>query len=197
VNRFYDIVMQLVDKYPDKVRFFQYNTGGMGEVIQEYEEDGIKKKNVVRKVSRVPINLMAAIQRGDLKKINGYEPGMFGTREIATVEGKTMGDYAPHRFYSQDEIDVYLQDIVDGRREYTEMIAAEGLKHEIMAAAEKSFEIAPKSKATVAVSRPDKAPETDEEATGAEAKAEKDKSPVARFWQPTNRIPGPPRWRNR
>jgi phosphoenolpyruvate carboxykinase (ATP) len=198
VNRFYDIVMQLVDKYPDKVRFFQYNTGGMGEIIKEYEEGGVRKKNVVRKVSRVPIKLMAAIQRGDLKRINGYEQGIFGTREIATVEGKDVSEYDPHRFYSQEEIDFYLQDIVEGRREFTEMIAGEGLKDDIVAAAEKSFDIAPKSKAKAFVSRTEAEPVTKEDAGGAETREkEKQPSPVERFWQPTNRIPAPPRWRNR
>lgn len=199
VNRFYDTVMQLVDRYPDKVHFYQYNTGGMGEIIEQHEEDGIKKKTVVRKVSRVPINLMAAIQRGDLKGINGYEPGMLGTKEIATVEGKDMAEYDAHRFYSQEEIDVYLQDIVEGRREFTEVIAQEGLKDEIVAAAEKSFEIAPRGKARAFVSRPEGPGQggAGEGETGKEQEQEEDRSPVERFWQPTNRIPSPPRWRNR
>jgi phosphoenolpyruvate carboxykinase (ATP) len=198
VNRFHDIVTKLVEDYPDKVRFFQYNTGGMGEIIEERTEDGVNKKNVVRKASRVPINLMAAIQRGDLKKINGYEQGIFGTREIVTVEGKDMGDYDPQRFYSQEEIDAYLQDIVNGRREYTEMIADEGLKDEIVSAAEKSFEIAPKTRARAFISKPEQEPEGGEEAGAEEEKGkEKEQSPVERFWQPTNRIPAPPRWRNR
>jgi phosphoenolpyruvate carboxykinase (ATP) len=198
VNRFYDIVMQLVDKYPDKVRFFQYNTGGMGEVIEETEEDGVKKKKVVRKVSRVPINVMAAIQRGDLKRINGYEPGMFGTREIRSVEGKDVSEYEPRRFYSQEEIDFYLQDIVDGRRAYTEMIAGEGLKDEIVAAAEKSFDIAPRSKSRAFVSRPEEGGAGESEAKQEDAQAgQEEASPVDRFWQPSSRIPSPPRWRNR
>jgi phosphoenolpyruvate carboxykinase (ATP) len=197
VNRFHDIVMQLVDKYPDKVRFFQYNTGGLGEIIEECEQDGVKKKGVIRKAARVPIKLMAAIQRGDLKKINGYEPGMFGTREIATVEGKDMSEYDPHRYYSQDEIDTYLQDIVDGRREFTELIASEGLKDEVVAAAEKSFEIAPKPRSRAFVSSPEAKPAGEPQAGSSEGAKEKEPSPVERFWKPTDRIPGPPGWRNR
>ena len=198
VNRFYDIVMQLVDKYPDKVRFFQYNTGGMGEVIKQVEEGGVKKKNFIRKASRVPINVMAAIQRGDLKKINGYDPGMFGTKEIVSAEGKDMGEYDPRRFYSQEEIDKYLQDIVEGRREFTEMITDEGLKDEILAAAEKSYDIAPRGKAKAFVSKPEEKPGGEGEGKPESAEAKKEEaSPVDRFWQPTNRIPSPPRWRNR
>jgi phosphoenolpyruvate carboxykinase (ATP) len=123
---------------------------------------------------------------------------MLGTREIKSVEGKDMGEYDPRRFYSQEEIDFYLQDIVDGRREYTELIADEGLKDEIVAAAEGSFEIAPKSKARAFVSRPDEGTRGGGEAEPEKEEAVKEEaSPVDRFWKPTNRIPSPPRWRNR
>lgn len=185
VNRFHKIVMQLVEKHPDKVRFFQYNTGGVGEVIEEYDEDGIRKKKVVRKVQRVPIRLMAALQRGDLKRLNTYEPGIFGTMEIAEIEGKRIGkEFEPSRFYSQDEIDAYLADIVDGRIKFTDEVADEGLDKDIVKIAEKSFEIMPKRKEKVFVSKPD------------EEKAS-EPTPVERFWQPGSRMPSPPRWRNR
>jgi len=50
--------------------------GGMGEIIEESEQDGVKKKKkIVRKSTRVPIDLMAAIQRGDLQGTNVYELG--------------------------------------------------------------------------------------------------------------------------
>jgi len=73
VNRFYEIIMTLVSNYPGKIKFRQYNTGGIGEIIEEYEENGQKKKRLVRKVNRVPISLMAQIQRGDLRGTNHYE----------------------------------------------------------------------------------------------------------------------------
>jgi phosphoenolpyruvate carboxykinase (ATP) len=50
VNAFYDIVMGLVQKYPGKVHFFQYNTGGMGEIIEVDKATG--KKKLVRKVEQ-------------------------------------------------------------------------------------------------------------------------------------------------
>jgi len=65
VNRLYEILMTLSSNHPDKLKCMQYNTGGMGEVIETYEENGTKKKKLVRKVKRIPINLMAQIQRGD------------------------------------------------------------------------------------------------------------------------------------
>jgi phosphoenolpyruvate carboxykinase (ATP) len=193
VNRFYDIVMQLVDKYPGKVKFIQYNTGGLGEKIEQSEEDGIKKKKVVRKVKRVPIDLMAAIQRGDLKGTNSYERGIFGTRQIAKVEGKPLSsEFDPQKFYSQDEIDAYLRDVVEGRMKYTEVIAAEGLKAEVLKAAEESFEIMPRRKDRAFVSKPGEG-----EPPREKKEPEQEESPVERFWKPGNRLPSPPRWRRR
>ncbi|MFH1314752.1 MAG: phosphoenolpyruvate carboxykinase (ATP) [Candidatus Eisenbacteria bacterium] len=193
VNRFHRIVMELVEKYPGKVRFFQYNTGGIGEVIREYEEDGIKKKKVVRKVQRVPISLMASIQRGDLKGLNTYEPGIFGVARIAKIDGKPLNDeFDPGGFYSRDEMDGYLADIVQGRIDFTDEIADEGLDPEIVRAAEKSFEIMPASKGRAFVSSPEKEPAPRKEEEEAD-----ETTPLERFWQPGGRMPAPPRWRNR
>ena len=141
VNRFYDIVMKLVEKFPDKVRFMMYNTGGMGEIIETSEQNGQKVKKLVRKVERVPLNLMAAIQRGDLRGTNQYEPGILGTEGIVAVEGRPIPEYDVRRFYSQEQINHYLQELIEGRRKFTEEIAAEGLKPEILRAAEKAFRI--------------------------------------------------------
>jgi phosphoenolpyruvate carboxykinase (ATP) len=192
VNRFHRIVMELVEKYPGKVRFFQYNTGGIGEVIRQYEEDGIKKKKVVRKVQRVPIELMAGIQRGDLKNLNTYKPGIFGTAEIAKIDGKPLSDeYDPAGFYSQEEMDDYLADIVQGRIDFTDEISGEGLDPEILRAAEKSFEIMPSRRDKAFVSSPEEEP-----AAGREEETD-ESTPLERFWQPGGRMPAPPRWRNR
>jgi phosphoenolpyruvate carboxykinase (ATP) len=155
VNRFYNIIMSLVDKYPGKVQFFQYNTGGMGEILNEYMEGSIKKKQLVRKVTRVPIDLMAAIQRGDLRGSNKYQKGIFGTEEIVNCEGYDLNQYDPLSLYSQEQIDKYLSDIVDGRRKFTERIANQGLKPEIVKFAEESFQIA-KSAETKKVFIPEK-----------------------------------------
>ncbi len=152
VNRFYDIVMKLVDRYPGKVRFMMYNTGGMGEVIEKKTVNGHPVKKLVRKTERVPLRLMAAIQRGDLRRTNRYEPGILGTQSIVNVEGKSLPEYDPHTFYEQDAIDRYVADLVDGRRKFTDIIASEGLNPEIIAAAEMSYRIAPSLTAKTAVS---------------------------------------------
>ncbi|UCE06122.1 MAG: phosphoenolpyruvate carboxykinase (ATP) [bacterium] len=147
VNRFYDIIMDLKDKYPEKVQFYQYNTGGVGEILEEYMEGNVKRKRMIRKVTRVPINLMAALQRGDLRGINKYQNSIFGTEEVTWCEGGDLEPYNPFKMYSQKQIDFYLQDLVDGRRTYTEEIAKEGLNPDILKIAEESHRIAkPKTK---------------------------------------------------
>lgn len=144
VNRFHDIVMSLVAKHPGKISFFQYNTGGIGEIIEEVDFEGTKKKKIVRKATRVPIEVMASIQRGDLKGTNHYELGMLGTKAIARVAGRAIDEYDPRKFYPAGDVERYLADLVKGRIKFTEEIASEGLKPEITRAAEKSFGILPK-----------------------------------------------------
>ena len=140
-NQFHDIIMGLVDNYPDKVRFFQYNTGGIGEIIENYEEGGIKKKRMINKVNRVPIELMAAIQRGDFRNTNQYELGPLGTQQIVKVEGQELSPYDPKNYYSDEQIEDYMQDLVQGRRNFTEDVADEGLNSELLDAAERSYQI--------------------------------------------------------
>jgi len=141
VNRFYEIIMTLTHNFPGKVKFMQYNTGGIGEIIETSEEDGVKKKRLIQKVSRVPINLMAQIQRGDLRRTNTYERGKLGTKEISRAEGKDLDDWNLRKFYSQDQIENYIKEIVAGRRAFTEEVAEEGLRPEIIYSAERSFRI--------------------------------------------------------
>jgi len=162
VNRFREILLGLKERYPDKLHFFQYNTGGMGEILEKYEEDGRIVKNVIREVERVPINLMAAIQRGDLRGTNKYQRGVFGTERIVHCEGGDLSRYDPYNYYSQEQIDKYLSDLVDGRRKFTEEIIGEGLGREIVKAAEESFSIAPEKK-TKPLGIPAMKPEAKEE----------------------------------
>lgn len=137
VNRFYDIVMNLEDKFPGKISYFQYNTGGMGEII---EKSGGGKKKLIRKTERVPIDLMAAIQRGDMRHTNRYEMGPLGVERIAScVDGEALKKFRPENFYSPEEIERYKKDLFEGRRQYTELIADEGLDPLILRLAEESY----------------------------------------------------------
>lgn len=139
VNRLYEILMTLEANFPGKLKCLQYNTGGMGEII-ETSGDG-EQKHLVRKVKRVPIDLMAAIQRGDLRGANTYEKGRLGTGEILKVEGKSLDDWDVCKYYTSAQIEAYVRDLVNGRRAYTEEIAQEGLRDEILYAAERSYRI--------------------------------------------------------
>ncbi len=141
VNRFYEIIMNLVSNYPGKLKFMQYNTGGIGEIIEEYDEKSQKKKRLVRKVTRVPISLMSQIQRGDLRGANHYQKGILGTREIKLCEERSLDEYDIRNFYSENQINDYIHDLVEGRREFTDEVASEGLRKEIIYAAERSFSI--------------------------------------------------------
>jgi phosphoenolpyruvate carboxykinase (ATP) len=147
VNRFYRIIMDLVANYPGKVAFYQYNTGGMGEIIETTNG----KKKVVRKTERVPINVMAAIQRGDLRGTNQYHKRFLGTEAIVSAADADLSSYSPEKYYSRDQIDGYLRDLVNGRRKFTEKVADEGLMPEILRAAEESFGIAPEKETKVFV----------------------------------------------
>ncbi|UCD18160.1 MAG: phosphoenolpyruvate carboxykinase (ATP), partial [Candidatus Zixiibacteriota bacterium] len=184
VNHFYRIIMDLVDNYPGKVFFYQYNTGGMGEIIEPDKQTG--KKKVIRKTQRVPIDSMAAIQRGDLRGTNQYRPGFLGTEDIYSAEGADLSSYNPEKYYSRDQIDHYLRDLVDGRRKFTEMVAEEGLMPEIVRAAEESFSIAPEKEPGIVVPSPKK-----------EAPPLPKQKPAARLtdWKPNPRLTRDRGWR--
>ncbi|MFH1010837.1 MAG: phosphoenolpyruvate carboxykinase (ATP) [bacterium] len=140
VNRFHEIVMSLVERYPGKVRFYQYNTGGIGELLETKEVDGKLQKRLIRKATRVPIDLMAAIQRGDLRGSNTYKLGRIGTKEIERCEGRDLDVYNVAKLYTEEQIQQFVQDLVEGRRRFTEEIAREGLDPKILMYAEQSFE---------------------------------------------------------
>ena len=82
---------------------------------------------------------MAAIQRGDLRGTNRYEKGALGTMSIVEADGRSMADWDVHKLYTQDQIDHYIKDIIQGRRAFLEEVSREGLRPEIVAAAERSF----------------------------------------------------------
>jgi phosphoenolpyruvate carboxykinase (ATP) len=129
VNAFYDIVMDLVARHPGKVHFFQYNTGGMGEIIEI--DKALGKKKLIRKTGRVPIDLMAALQRGDLRGTNDYQRGRLGTDYVVKCEGADLTNWDARGFYSEEQIERYVADLVDGRRAFTEEIAEQGLRKDI------------------------------------------------------------------
>ncbi len=188
VNQFRDIIMNLCEKFPGKVRFLQYNTGGMGEIITR---DAKGTKTLVRKVERVPIDLMAAIQRGDLRRNNRYEQGRLTTGELVQVEGQDLNHWKVSNFYSEAEVDDYIKDLVEGRRAYTAKMADEGLADDIIRLAERSFEQMLPSKPTVAIPRDITAPpgladqpRADEQRDGALPSGQSGRSSWISSWEP-------------
>jgi phosphoenolpyruvate carboxykinase (ATP) len=140
VNRFYDIIMKLTAKYPGQVNFRLYNTGGMGEVIEEYEERGVAKKRLVRKAERVPLELMAAVQRGDLRGTNKYEKGVLGTMSIVEADGRRMDEWDVHKLYTDEQIDHLIKDIIQRSPRFSGgSVEGRSARPEIIAAAERSF----------------------------------------------------------
>jgi phosphoenolpyruvate carboxykinase (ATP) len=101
----------------------------------------IKRKKMIRKVDRVPINLMAAIQRGDLRGTNRYEMGRLGRREIVECDSWDLSQFNPENFYSPQQMEELIYDLFEGRKKFTEEIAEEGLKPEVLKAAEESFKL--------------------------------------------------------
>jgi phosphoenolpyruvate carboxykinase (ATP) len=84
---------------------------------------------------------MAQIQRGDLRGTNDYEKGLLGTKEIRKVEGQALDEWDIRKYYSDEKVEEYIADLVEGRRVFTEEIASEGLREEIIYAAERSYRI--------------------------------------------------------
>ena len=178
VNTFHDIVMDLVARHPGKVHFFQYNTGGMGEVIELDKASG--KKKLIRKVQRVPIDLMAALQRGDLRGTNEYAKGRLGTEYVVKCDGAELAQWDPKQFYSDEQVEAYVADLVDGRRKFTEEIAGQGLRKEIRELAHRELD-ATEGKRAKKVE--EWAPPTEAEAS----EVAEDRDPRSRFispWEP-------------
>ena len=87
---------------------------------------------------------MAALQRGDLRGTNKYRQSIFGTDEVIETIGGDLTPFDPHKFYSQDQIDFYLTDIVNGRKKFTDEIIAEGLNTDIIKSADQHSRFRPR-----------------------------------------------------
>ncbi len=179
VNAFHDIVMDLSARFPGKVHFFQYNTGGVGEIIEVDKGSGARK--LIRKATRVPIDVMATLQRGDLRSTNEYRKGALSMDEVVRFDGGDLSAYDPSNFYSKEQIAAYLTELVEGRRKHTEEIAAQGLRKDVRDLAHRELDqieaIAGKRKAEAfAPSEP-----------AQERDAAEDRAPLSRWitsWEP-------------
>jgi phosphoenolpyruvate carboxykinase (ATP) len=93
---------EFLQRNGDRVECYLLNTGGVGEVMEK-DENG--HKHVVRKVTRVDIDEVAAIIRGISRDtISWKREDAFGTLVPEGVEGIDLSRLDPRRFYSEDEI---------------------------------------------------------------------------------------------
>lgn len=113
-----NIFYRFIKQYPDKVQCYLLNTGGVGEII-ETMEDGTK---VVRqKVTRVEIPEMAIIIREIARgSIEWVKEPYFNTLVPKEVEGIDIHKFDLNRYYTQAEIEYYVNTLKKERIEYLE-----------------------------------------------------------------------------
>ncbi len=117
-NWFYDFVK----RHEDKVRCYQLNTGGLGEII-ENQPNGVKV--LKRKVQRIEIPEMSAIIRGIARDRNKWNKDKYWNLEVpAFVEGMDLSKYHVENFYDVDNIVNQVSDLRSERVEYIEKFTA-------------------------------------------------------------------------
>ena len=111
-NWFYDFVK----RHSDKVQCYLLNTGGIGEI----KEGGDGGNKVTRQaVLRVEIPEMAAIIRGIIRNAGKWErEPYFNTLVPVKVNGAQMTKFDLSKFYSKEQIKVYVDKLKDERVEW-------------------------------------------------------------------------------
>jgi phosphoenolpyruvate carboxykinase (ATP) len=109
-NWFYDFLK----KHSRKIQCYLLNTGGVGEVREEGGSNKILKQAV-----RVEIPEMAGIIRGIVRNSAEWkrEPH-FGTLVPRNVNGVKMANFDPSKFYSQEQINAYVDRLKKERVEW-------------------------------------------------------------------------------
>nr|MDO8097784.1 phosphoenolpyruvate carboxykinase [Candidatus Njordarchaeota archaeon] len=106
----------LLRKYNDKVQCYLLNTGGVGERLERGERGN---KVLKQAVLRVEIPEMAAIIRGITRDVVEWEQEpYFGTSVPRKVNGVQMEKFELSRFYSQDEVNGYVNGLKKERIEW-------------------------------------------------------------------------------
>jgi len=117
-NWFYDFVK----RHEGKVRCYQLNTGGVGEIIEK-QPDG--SKVFKRKVLRVEIPEMAAIIRGIARGTNKWSKDKYWNLEVpASVQGADLSKYDVEKFYDVDDVIRQISDLRSERVKYIESFSA-------------------------------------------------------------------------
>ncbi|MHA1270118.1 MAG: phosphoenolpyruvate carboxykinase [Candidatus Helarchaeota archaeon] len=113
VNIFYKIIKNLPS---DKIKCFQINTGGIGEIR---EKDSFGRNIIKRRVERIPIDEMANIIRGIVRDSITWVPEpYFGTLIPESVDGANMSKYDPKKYYTEDQIKNLVKELKQERRDF-------------------------------------------------------------------------------
>jgi len=100
-NWFYDFLK----RHSDKVQCYLLNTGGVGEV-RENRKDGNK---ILKQALRMEIPEMAAVIRGIVRNsVEWTRNPYFDTLVPVSVNGLQMSKFDLAKFYSQEQINVYV-----------------------------------------------------------------------------------------
>jgi len=104
-NRFYDFV----SNHPEKILCYQFNTGGVGEIIETNDRG---EKVEVQKVDRVEIPEMAAIIRGVVREeIEWEDEPHWGTQMPVACDGVDISRFDVSKYYTQEQIDAYVEEL--------------------------------------------------------------------------------------
>ncbi|HHT9159681.1 MAG TPA: phosphoenolpyruvate carboxykinase [Candidatus Brocadiaceae bacterium] len=113
-NWFYDFVK----RHEGKVRCYQLNTGGLGEIIEKQPNGARVFK---RKVQRVEIPEMSSIIRGITRGTNKWSKDKYWNVEVPTsVQGMDISKYNVEKFYDVDDVIKQVSDLRLERVEYME-----------------------------------------------------------------------------
>jgi phosphoenolpyruvate carboxykinase (ATP) len=111
-NWFYN----LLKKHNNKIQCYLLNTGGIGEV-----REGGEGNKILKQATRVEISEMAAIIRGIVKNsIEWKRDPYFGTFVPGKVNGLQMTNFDQSKFYSQEQINAYVNKLKRERVEWLE-----------------------------------------------------------------------------
>jgi len=110
-NWFYDFLK----RHSSKVQCYLLNTGGIGEIRKE--RDGSNK--ILKQAVRVEIPEMAAIIRGIVRNsVSWKRDPYFDTLVLKKVNGVQMTKFDLSKFYSQEQINFYVDKLKRERREW-------------------------------------------------------------------------------
>ncbi|HUT73561.1 MAG TPA: phosphoenolpyruvate carboxykinase [Armatimonadota bacterium] len=125
-------IHEFLRRHP-KVQGYLINTGGVGE-IREKQPDGTTR--IKREVMRIQIPESSALFRSAVRgSVKWRRESYLGMEVPEEIEGVDIRKFDPTSFYSQAEVDNYVNDLKRERREYLEQFP--GLAPAIIQAAEK------------------------------------------------------------